>query len=315
MSVSIKYIAAVSILTVLSGTAAQAGCCGSGNNGGITNIPEVKGPSNGCCGPLTGHVVGVPGVFVPGSNLYLSASGPNLGGTYVTGGGTYTSGGGTSSYVSGGNYGGGVYSSGGGSYLTSAPPTPGVIEGAAEEQEAVTEQFQETRTLTETIAIRAVCIDDRGMPHPASRTDGEQDIAPTFNGEVFRCMAGTRMEIIVGKIVDGKPVFDGGRTMSCQKGQALSYTTGQGGEAGAGGTLVCVAQAPRADCNERSLLRRYGPGIKFATITRTETVTATRQASRSSSSSSSSSSSGGDSSQVRFTGSMYVDGGVGQGVF
>jgi hypothetical protein len=103
-------------------------------------------------------------------------------------------------------------------------------------------------------------------------------------------------------VVNGQPVFDGGRTMSCQKGQALAYTNGTGAAGGAaGGSLVCVAQAARADCNERSLLRRFGPGIKYATVTRTETVTSTRQAAQ--------------SNVVTLRSSMFVDGGVGQGVY
>ena len=139
------------------------------------------------------------------------------------------------------------------------------------------------------------------MPHPASRTDGDQNIAATFNGEVFRCMAGTRMEVTMGKVVNGQPVFDGGRTMSCQKGQALAYSTAPGAGAAGAGNLVCVAQAAKADCNERSLLRRFGPGVKYAMVTRTETVTSTRQASQ--------------SNVVTLRSSMFVDGGVGQGVY
>jgi hypothetical protein len=97
------------------------------------------------------------------------------------------------------------------------------------------------------------------------------------------------MEVTVGRLVDGQPVFDGGRALSCDKGQALSYRSGQ---------LACTAQEARAACNERSLLRRYGPGLKYVTVTRTETYTATRQREASWTSS-----------------SMFVDGGVGQGVW
>jgi hypothetical protein len=315
MSVSIRYIAAVTIMTALSGTAAQAsGCCGTSGNNGVTNIPTVQGPGGGCCGPLTNHVVGVPGVFVPAPNVSIVAGGPNIGGTNIgvggpiiggnninVGGSTFIGG---STNVFGGGSSGSVFIGGGGGYMSSpSPVSPGLIEAlnVGGGQQAVTEQFQETRTLTETMAIRAVCMDDRGMPHPASRTDGDQNIAATFNGEVFRCMAGTRMEVTLGKVVNGQAVFDGGRTMSCQKGQALAYTTAPGTGAAAGGNLMCVAQAAKADCNERSLLRRFGPGIKYATVTRTETVTSTRQAAQ--------------SNQVTLRSSMFVDGGVGQGVY
>jgi hypothetical protein len=306
MSVSIRHMAAVAILTAMSSTAAQAGgCCGNGGNNGVTNIPTVQGPAGGCCGPLTNHVVGVPGVFVPAPNVSISAGGPNIGGTNINvGGPTFNS---TSNTFGGGGGGGNVFIGGGGGYMSSpSPTTPGIIEAlnVSGGQQAVTEQFQESRSVTETMAIRAVCMDDRGMPHPASRTDGDQNIAATFNGEVFRCMAGTRMEVTMGKVVNGQPVFDGGRTMSCQKGQALAYSTagraGAAGQAGAG-NLVCVAQAARAECNERSLLRRFGPGIKYAMVTRTETVTSTRQAAA--------------SNVVTLRSSMFVDGGVGQGVY
>jgi hypothetical protein len=319
MSVSIRYIAAVTILTALSGTAAQAGgssgCCGTGGNNGVTNIPTVQGPSGGCCGPLSNHVVGVPGVFVPAPNVSIVAGGPNIGGTNIGVGGPVFGGnnigvggptfiGGSTNVFGGGGGGGNVYLGGGGGYSSgSSPVSPGIIEAmnVGGGQQAVSEQFQESRSVTETMAIRAVCMDDRGMPHPASRTDGDQAIAATFNGEVFRCMAGTRMDVTLGKVVNGQAVFDGGRTMSCQKGQALAYTTAPGANAAAAGNLVCVAQAARADCNERSLLRRFGPGVKFATVTRTETVTSTRQAAQ--------------SNVVTLRSSMFVDGGVGQGVY
>jgi hypothetical protein len=314
MSVSIRHIAAVAILTAMSGTAAQAGgCCGNGGNNGVTNIPTVQGPAGGCCGPLNNHVVGVPGVFVPAPNVSIIAGGPNIGGTNIGVGGPVIGGnnigvggptfiGGSSSVFGGGSS--NVYVGGGGGYMSSpSPTTPGIIEAlnVGGGQQAVTEQFQESRSVTETMAIRAVCMDDRGMPHPASRTDGDQNIAATFNGEVFRCMAGTRMEVTMGKVVNGQAVFDGGRTMSCAKGQALAYTTARGPGAAGAGNLVCVAQAARADCNERSLLRRFGPGIKYATVTRTETVTSTRQSQA--------------SNQVTLRSSMFVDGGVGQGVY
>ena len=304
MSVSIRYIAAVTILAALSSTAAQAGgCCGKGgNNHGVTNIPVVHGPAGGCCGPINNHVVGVPGVFVPAPNVNINVGGPNIGGNNINVGGPTFIGGSSSAFASSSsNSAANVYVSGGGGFMSSpSPTTPGIIEAlnvGGGQQQSVTEQFQESRSVTETMSIRAVCMDDRGMPHPASRTDGDQNIAATFNGEVFRCMAGTRMEVTIGKVVNGQAVFDGGRSMSCQKGQALAYST----VPGAAGNLVCVAQSARAECNERSLLRRFGPGIKYAMITRTETVTSTRQAAT--------------SNVVTLRSSMFVDGGVGQGVY
>jgi hypothetical protein len=133
-------------------------------------------------------------------------------------------------------------------------------------------------------------MDDKGMPHPASRTNGDAQVGDGFDGEIFRCMAGTRMEVALGRMVDGQAVFDGGRTLSCAKGQALSHKAGQ---------LVCTAQMARAACNERSLLRRYGPGIKYATVTTTQQVATQRQSAQT----------------TTFRSTMFIDGGVGQGVY
>lgn len=303
MSVSIRYIVAAAALTALSGGTAQAGgCCGNGGGGGVTNVPVVTGGGAGCCGPITSHPVGVPGVFVPAPNVSVIAGGPQIGGVNVgvggpvigsstvnVGGSTFNS---SVNVFGGGGGGGAVYiGGGGGSFMGPAPVSPGIIEGMAiGGQEAVMETVMEQRTVTETVAIRAVCIDDRGMPHPASRTDGDEQIAPTFDGEMFRCMAGTRMEVTVGRVVNGQAVFDGGTNLSCAKGQALAYR---------GGQIACIAQAPRAECNERSLLRRFGPGIRYVTITRTEQVATQRQV----------------QAATTFRSSMFIDGGVGQGVY
>ena len=292
MSVSVRYIAAATLLAAFMASSAQAGGCNGCGTGGnsTTNIPVVQGPSGGCCGSATGHIIGVPNVYVPGPNVNVSVGGSYFGGTNVlVGGNTYV--GGSTTVVGGG-----------GGYSVPMPATTGLIDGlqvSGGQMATVMEQFQDSRTITETIAIRAVCMDDRGMPHPASRTNGDAKVGAEFDGEVFRCMAGTRMEVTLGKLVNGEANFDGGRTISCQKGQALSYK-GDKGAVGAA-TVQCVAQKAEADCNERSLLRRFGPGIKFATITRTETFTNTRQSAT--------------QQTATYRASMFVDGGVGQGVF
>ncbi len=295
MSVSVRYIAAATLLAAFMASSAQAGGCnGCGTSGnGTTNIPVVQGPSGGCCGSATGHIVGVPNVYVPGPNVNVSVGGSYFGGTNVLVGGNTYVGGSTTVVVGGG---------GGGGFSVPMPATTGLIDGlqvSGGQTATVMEQFQDSRTITETIAIRAVCMDDRGMPHPASRTNGDAKVSAEFDGEVFRCMAGTRMEVTIGKTVNGEANFDGGRTISCQKGQALVYR-GDKGAVGAA-TVQCVAQKAEADCNERSLLRRFGPGIKYATITRTETFTNTRQSAT--------------QQTATYRASMFVDGGVGQGVF
>ena len=63
--------------------------------------------------------------------------------------------------------------------------------------------------------------------------------------------------------------FDHGQTMSCGRNEALWF--------GNGGVLECRPQREERDCNERSLLRRYGAGVKILTMFREETYTDYRE--------------------------------------
>ncbi|MGE0743043.1 MAG: hypothetical protein AB7O98_17030 [Hyphomonadaceae bacterium] len=125
------------------------------------------------------------------------------------------------------------------------------------------------------LLIEAICIDAGGSPHPASQTFAGRDVAQSYRGELYRCMSGTRMRYTV----------DGANT-DCAAGEALWYE---------GGRVECRPQIARRPCNERSLLRRHGPGAKVVRIRDTETR-ATR-------------------SETTFNGAMLMDGGVGQGVW
>ena len=125
------------------------------------------------------------------------------------------------------------------------------------------------------LLIQAICLDAQGNPHPASQTFGGRDVRQDYRGEIYRCMSGTRMRYTVG-----------GRSYDCEAGQALWYENGR---------VECRTQHARRPCNERSLLRRLGPGDKLVRIRDTETR-ATR-------------------TETTFNGAMTMDGGVGQGVW
>lgn len=142
---------------------------------------------------------------------------------------------------------------------------------------AITEQSMEmSQSMRERmLLIQSICIDTSNNPHPASQTFGGRDVAEGFKGEIFRCMAGTRMRVTID-----------GRSFDCEVGQALWYEEGQ---------VTCKTQIARRPCNERSLLRRYGPGDKMVRIRDMEL----RQAMR----------------ETTFNGAMTMDGGVGQGVW
>ena len=145
-----------------------------------------------------------------------------------------------------------------------------------------------TEAVAQAVAIQAVCLDDKDVPHPASQVTPGQDVAEGYTGELFRCIAGAHMQYVMAAY-RGEARFDHGQTVVCGKGEALWRDVG--------GKLQCRPQAPARDCNERSLLRRYGAGIKILRASvaaqcveyRTETVQA----------------------QATSQGSLQLDGGVG----
>ena len=111
----------------------------------------------------------------------------------------------------------------------------------------------EFRSVAKVVAVQAVCLDDKAIPHPASQVIPDRDLLPSYEGEVFRCIAGTRMQYSLADYA-GSADFGRGQTIPCLKGEALYHS--------ATGQLACRPQRPARDCNERSLLRRYGAGIK-----------------------------------------------------
>ena len=209
--------------------------------------------------------------------------------------------------------------SSGGFYDEATGVAPSVIHGLNIEgnvetySETITEQVPTTQTscvaqsgyTTSWRPVQAVCVDDKGTPHPASRLSADQRVDANFDGEIFRCMAGTSMRVILGdqaQLAGGSASsrFQNTSGFSCAKGEALVHRRG--------GRLVCQTQRPQRDCNERSLLRRNGPGIKLvqmhaerACVPTTTTVmqTVQRQVQR---------------TRPAKTAPMVFDGGVGQSV-
>lgn len=215
--------------------------------------------------------------------------------------------------------------SNGGAYFSVAQPYPTVIEGlnveGAAAAQVVRTPFTASRWAFSRVVIQAVCIDDREIPHPASQVQPGREIADGYDGEIYRCIAGTRLQVTWADYVD-QINFDHGQTMSCRKGESLwygrsaeaaaayaaSYAGQSGGMAGpgtpvGGGVLECRPQKPERDCNERSLLRRYGAGVKILTMWREETYTEYREETV-------------QASSLSISGaSMTLDGGVGGRVF
>lgn len=119
------------------------------------------------------------------------------------------------------------------------------------------ESYEASRLVTREVEVQAVCIDDKGVPHPASQVFGGRSVEGGYTGEVYRCIAGTRLQYIA----DGK-------SYDCGKNDALWHE---------GGRLECRRQKAARACNERSLLRKFGAGSKLLTLTTTETYRAERE--------------------------------------
>lgn len=160
-----------------------------------------------------------------------------------------------------------VITLGGGGGSFGAPPPATAINGLNVSGLVEVEMVEEERTriLEEWRVIRAVCMDDRGTPHPASRPVPEERVDEGFAGELFRCMSGTYMQVTIGWRVDGEDIFDDAFTLVCSQGEALRH--------GEGGRVFCATQEARRNCNERSLLRLYGPGVKLVYVRREERYT------------------------------------------
>lgn len=271
------------------GGGAGGGCCKPKPPVCCTKPPPPPPPKNPpCCTP--GHKVNVPGVNVHvAQSVVVNASASAVAGAGSIAG----AGSGGTVFVGGGGWAGGY----------SPPMSTGAIGGLNVEGKKRV-GYEAKRSMFKKVVIRAICIDDKMVPHPASQVFGYQDVQDGYDGELYRCMAGTRLQYTWSEWL-GKVNFDGGKTFDCRKGEALYYSGGRRGRSGGhvggpgwsegheegysektevmGGTLMCRPQKPARDCNERSLLRRFGAGIKILTMYWTETYTAYREESESSS--------------------------------
>lgn len=306
--------AAIAALSAI-GSVAFAGSGGGCNTCAPAPPPPSYTPrdNGGCCTAGRQHNVHIPGVNIGGPNIAITGSNVNVGGGKIHFSGethlSVSAGASASSEVI-------AYAGGGGGFSGPAPVATtsiqglNVVGGGERYTETVMEEIptieeycvDEVSYQKRNIAIQAVCLDDTGAPHPASQVQSGQNVAGDYRGELFRCMAGTRMQVTLGSIDNGEADFGHGKSMACAKGEALVH--------GASGKLSCKPQAPQRNCNERSLLRRYGPGIKVVethqAVTqcipqqRTVMKTVSREVER-----------------VRETAPkpMVFDGGVGQGVY
>jgi len=169
--------------------------------------------------------------------------------------------------------GGAVWVSGGGSaYVTVDQPYPTTINGlnveGARVRQVIRVPYESRRRSEKRVVIRAFCIDDRNVPHPASQVRPDRDVYSDYEGELYRCLAGTWLQYTWAEF-EGNIDFERGETVNCRKGEALWH--------GRGGMVDCRPQRAERECNERSLLRRYGAGVKILTMVREEVYTEYRE--------------------------------------
>jgi hypothetical protein len=207
-------------------------------------------PMSPCCAPAV--VVPSVNVFVaPAVNVNVNASA-----TAISAAGAQAQ-----TFVGGGG--------GGGSMIGPGPVSMVNLGVGGSEREA----YEAMRTRIEKVVIQAFCFDDKEVPHPASQVAPDRDIDEAYDGEIYRCIAGAHMQVTIAAWKEHIS-FEGGQTLACLKGEALYHVPGKGG-----GRLECRPQKPARDCNERSLLRRFGAGIKILTLVITEKYTAYREVS------------------------------------
>lgn len=256
------------LVVVFAGALAGPAAAGSTSSGS-------SGSSSCGCGAPTTHQVTVPGVVItpPQINIGLPSIGVGVSTANASGVGTATA-----SATAETNVSVSVSSSSSGSSSTTQNAAALIASGGGSgswgAEGGVATDIADIKIETpppaapiclvwkaaiRQVAVQAICLDDKASPHPASQVSPDRAVAPGYEGEVFRCIAGSRMQYTVVDFSGaGQADFNHGQTVACQKGEALYH--------GANGALQCRPQTPARDCNERSLLRRFGPGIKLLTV-------------------------------------------------
>ena len=246
MTVSARYMLAALAIVFSPGIAAAQCHCGAG-----TPQPPPP-PQSSCChqGGGTrggiGVVVGAPTIVTPvvvvaSPTVIVNHSAPAIA---------------TAVSISGANAGASsvVYVGGGGGYVGNfgGGSTPGAVSFPSETVSASVESNAAAIS-----RIEAICMDDRATPHPASQTFAGETVPGGYRGEIYRCIAGTFMRYTIA-----------GVSSDCAKSEALAYD---------GEKVACKTQETRRPCNERSLLRRFGPGAKTASLRGAQHTTAARR--------------------------------------
>ena len=107
--------------------------------------------------------------------------------------------------------------------------------------------------------IHAVCVSAEGHEFPASHMLGDTWINGGYEGEVVRCIPGSHLKIMIGKVVQSSEGLaagaSSGQVLECGPHEALRHYKD--------GLVKCAPAVPVVDCTERTNLRKYGTADLF----------------------------------------------------
>ena len=110
-------------------------------------------------------------------------------------------------------------------------------------------------------AIHASCISDDKHEFPASHMVPDTWINSSYEGEIARCLPGSHLKVIVGKVMQSSEGmatgYSAGQILECAAHEALRHFKD--------GLLQCAPSTPVPDCTERTNLRKFGTGDMFFT--------------------------------------------------
>jgi hypothetical protein len=108
-------------------------------------------------------------------------------------------------------------------------------------------------------SVHAVCVAEDGREFPASHMTSDTWIDSSYEGEVARCIAGARLKIVIGDVVQSDQgmagLYSKGVILRCGAHEAVRHFKD--------GMLKCAPEVPVPDCTERTNLRKYGTGDMF----------------------------------------------------
>jgi hypothetical protein len=110
-------------------------------------------------------------------------------------------------------------------------------------------------------SIHAVCVSAEGREFPASHMLADTWVNEAYEGEVARCIAGSRLKITIGEVVQSDQgmagLYEKGVILQCGEHEAVRHYKD--------GMLKCAPAEAVPDCTERTNLRKYGTGDLFFT--------------------------------------------------